>query len=99
MSYEVYGEVKTVDVIAKHDKMIIPPIELKLDFTITLITQGAKRQKLSDFVYIAIPKPTSKVQKGPIYKDKLVLLKRLGLGLIHVDVKKNKLQKLYRNPL
>lgn len=88
MDYSVYGEVNSVDVIAKHGPLLVA-IELKKEFSLHLIAQGAQRHKLTDFVYIAIPKPTSKVIRGSIFKDKLFLLKRLGIGLILIDTKKS----------
>lgn len=87
MGYSVYGEVKTIDVVAKQGTTVLA-IELKLEFSLTLIAQGTYRQKLTDFVYLSIPKPTTKVMKGHVYKDKINLLKRLGLGLIFVQTSK-----------
>lgn len=99
MGYEVKGEVKTVDVVAKCDKTIVA-IELKKDFTIPLIAQGALRQKLTDFVYVAIPKPSAKVQKSKLFKDKIYILKRLGIGLILVDLESKKQRaKILQEPI
>jgi len=84
LGYTVYGEVKDVDVVAKIDTLFCA-IELKTTFSLSLISQGAKRQHLTDFVYVVIPKPSSKVRHGQAYKHKYYLLKRLGIGLIFVD--------------
>ncbi len=82
--YEVYGEVKDLDVVAKKDETIIA-IELKTSLSTKLIYQGIMRQKLTDTVYLAIPKNknTNKDNKG--FAEKLEILKRLGLGLFIVD--------------
>lgn len=99
MNYQVHAEVNSVDVVAKQGQTVVA-IELKKDFSLQLIAQGAKRHKLTDFVYIAIPKPTTKVIRGSIFQDKLFLLKRLGLGLIIVDVsKKTFVAKIYQEPV
>ena len=93
MDFEVKGEVKDVDVVARRDRMVVA-IELKKDLSLHLIAQGAKRQRLTDYVYVAIPTPTPKVRKGTVYKDKLYLLRRLGVGLIHVTFQKKKAARL-----
>ena len=55
--YDVYGEVNDCDVVAvKEDELII--VELKLRLNLDLVMQATKkRQRLSDQVYVAIPKP------------------------------------------
>lgn len=87
LDFTVKGEVKDVDVMAKRDHMVVT-IELKKEFSLHLIAQGAKRQRLTDYSYVAIPKPTAKVLKGTVYKDKIYILRRLGVGLIHVTFNK-----------
>ncbi|PKM57628.1 MAG: hypothetical protein CVU98_05050 [Firmicutes bacterium HGW-Firmicutes-3] len=83
-SYDVFGEVKDIDVIAKSGDNIVA-IELKTSLNLELILQGSKRQRLTDDVFLAVPKPTGRMQRGKSFKDKLYLIKRLGLGLIYVD--------------
>lgn len=85
LDFQVYGEVKTVDVVAQREDLLIA-IELKKELNLHLIAQGAYRQRLTDYVYIAVPTPTSRVQRGNPYKDKVFLLRRLGLGLIYVSL-------------
>ena len=88
--YKVNGEVKHCDVTAvKDDELII--IELKKSLNIELLIQGLKRQKLSRDVYIAIPK-TKKTQKRKELNDIIYLLRRIELGLLLVDVDKNKVE-------
>lgn len=99
MGYTIHAEVNSIDVVARQERTVVA-IELKKDFTLQLIAQGAKRHKLTDFVYIAIPKPTTKVIRGSIFQDKLYLLKRLGIGLILIDVKKEPyIAKIHQEPV
>ncbi|WP_019156717.1 DUF2161 domain-containing phosphodiesterase [Robertmurraya massiliosenegalensis] len=87
LKYEVYGEVNDCDVVAvKEDELII--IELKLHFNSDLLIQATNRQRLTDQVYIAIPKPRFK-RNSKKWHDMCHLLKRLELGLIVVTFLKN----------
>jgi hypothetical protein len=86
--YEVYGEVKDCDMVAvKEDVLVI--IELKLTLSVDLLIQAAKRQKLTDQVYIAIPKPKVRTRSKQ-WADKCHLIKRLELGLIIVSFSGNR---------
>ncbi|WP_100333523.1 DUF2161 domain-containing phosphodiesterase [Bacillus alkalisoli] len=79
--YEVRGEVKDCDIAAvKGDSLVI--VELKLNLNIDLLLQATKRQKLTDSVYIAIPRPKNLRTKR--WKELCQLVKRLELGLIVV---------------
>lgn len=81
--YEVYGEVKDCDIVAvKEDDLVI--VELKLTLSVDLLIQAAKRQKLTDQVYIAIPRPKGRLNSKQ-WADKCHLVKRLELGLIVVS--------------
>lgn len=85
LGYEVNGEVKNIDVTAiKGDDMII--VELKTAFNLKLILQAIDRQRITDQVYIAIPRPKSKHRINKPFKEKEYLLRRLGLGLIFVAI-------------
>lgn len=84
LGYTVRGEVKDIDIVAlKDEHMII--VELKTSFTLKLILQAVKRQRLSNHVYIAIPRPQFKRAFGKDFNDKKLLLRRLELGLIFVS--------------
>lgn len=88
LGYTVDAEVAELDVMATlGDECIV--IELKKELNLRLIVQGAKRQKLSDMVYVAVPKPSYKTRMSKVFLDKLYLLKRLGIGLIFVNFKTN----------
>lgn len=81
--YEVYGEVKDCDMAAvKGEELVV--IELKLTLSVDLLIQAANRQKLTDQVYIAIPKPKHRINSKS-WADKLHLIRRLELGLIVVS--------------
>ncbi len=85
--YAVHGEVRYCDVTAvKGDDLIV--VELKKNLSVELLTQGVLRQKLTPYVYVAVPK-WKKLKKGDSLKDILYLLRRLELGLLLVDVDKN----------
>jgi len=85
MGYEVKGEIKECDIVAKKDDSLII-IELKLNLNITLLLQAVERFTLADTVYIAIPKQCSIFKKQSKQVKKLIA--RLGLGLIVVDIQK-----------
>ena len=87
LGYDVQAEVEDIDVLAtKADEFVV--VELKKDLNLKLIIQGAQRQKLSEIVYVAIPKPTYKIRMSKGFQEKVYLLKRLGLGLVFVSFKK-----------
>ncbi|WP_203248822.1 DUF2161 domain-containing phosphodiesterase [Sporosarcina beigongshangi] len=81
--YEVYGEVNHCDVAAVRESELVI-IELKLSLTIDLLIQATKRQRLTNQVYIAIPKPTYS-NRSRKWKDSCHLIRRLELGLITVE--------------
>lgn len=79
--YLVNGEVHDCDLTAlKNDELII--IELKLNLNIDLLLQGIRRQRLTDLVYVAVPKPKRMSRKK--WNDVIQLMRRLELGLITV---------------
>ncbi len=80
--YTVRAEVKDCDITAtKDDELII--IELKLSANITLLIQATDRQRITDSVYIAIPRTSIKNRKR--WKGIRHILRRLELGLLLVD--------------
>ena len=83
--YTVKAEIGACDVMAiRGDE---PPlvVELKTSFSLALIFQGIDRQRLTDTVYLAVPKSSDRGWKLR-YKDILHLCRRLGLGLLAVDI-------------
>jgi hypothetical protein len=85
LDYSIRSEVKDCDVTAlKGEDLII--VELKLRISLKLLTQATARQKYTEMVYIAIPRPASPNSE---YRANLRLLKRLQLGLITVSFLRN----------
>jgi len=83
LGFEVKGEIKNCDIVAKKEELLII-IELKLTLNITLLLQAVDRFSVADTVYIAIPKQCTLYKKQSKQVKKLV--KRLGIGLIIVDL-------------
>lgn len=79
--YEVRGEVLGCDITAVKEGALIV-VELKRQFSIDLLAQAAQRQKITDSVYVAVPRP----ERMPWRKWQALqhLLKRLELGLLLV---------------
>jgi hypothetical protein len=85
--YRVNGEVHDCDLTAVKDNELVI-VELKLNLNIDLLLQGTRRQKLTDLVYIAVPKPKRITRRR--WNDILLLMKRLELGLITVTFSGNR---------
>ena len=81
--YVVKGEIGAVDVVAMRGDEPPVLVELKLGFSLALVHQGLARQKVSDLVYLAIPKPP----KAKALKDNTRLCRQLGLGLLTVRLR------------
>ena len=85
LGYQVNSEVKHCDVTAvKDDQLVI--VEMKTHLNLDVIIQAAKRQRLTDMVYIAVPKPGRELFTNK-WNDIVYLLRRLELGLMLVTVK------------
>lgn len=83
LGFSVKGEIGEVDVFAMNGEISIA-VELKLNISLKLIYQAIQRQKIADYVYIAVPKRAIKSHKNN-YKSLKLLLKRLSIGLIIVE--------------
>ncbi|HEY8499608.1 MAG TPA: DUF2161 family putative PD-(D/E)XK-type phosphodiesterase [Clostridia bacterium] len=85
LGYDVHGEVKNCDITAsKGDELII--VELKRSLSMALLIQAAKRQRITENVYIAIPKPKYSIYTKK-WKDLCFIVRRLELGLITISLK------------
>jgi hypothetical protein len=82
--YEVRSEAHYCDICATKGD-IITIVELKKNLSVELLAQAVKRQKVGDFVYIAVPKPKRLIGTSK-WKDICHLIKRLELGLILVTL-------------
>ncbi|HUX22844.1 MAG TPA: DUF2161 family putative PD-(D/E)XK-type phosphodiesterase, partial [Spirochaetia bacterium] len=82
--YTVRSEVNGCDITATKDNELVI-IELKLNFTTSLLIQATQRQRMTDSVYIGIPRPVYGLgtRKG---RQMSHLVRRLELGLIIVDL-------------
>ncbi|MCB1461723.1 MAG: hypothetical protein KDJ90_04670 [Nitratireductor sp.] len=85
--YEVKGEIGAADVVAARpgdetgeDPLIV---ELKTGFSLSLFHQAVERQKLTDIVYVAVPRGSGAAFNKALKENK-ALCRRLGLGLITV---------------
>ncbi|MCF7857728.1 MAG: hypothetical protein K9N07_00175 [Candidatus Cloacimonetes bacterium] len=81
--YRVRAEVKNCDIVASKDNRIII-IELKLTPNLELIFQATERQRITPSVYTALPRAVIKSTKR--WKKFKYILKRLGVGLILIDL-------------
>lgn len=87
--YEVKGEVRGCDLVARRGDE--PPIivELKLRFSLALVLQGINRLALTERVYLAVPRPDRRARGGPLAPERPEirrLCRRLGLGLMLVGL-------------
>lgn len=81
--YAVKGEVGAADLVAVRDGEEPVIVELKLRISLALYHQAVARLRLSDLVYIAVPKPGGRTARRAL-RDNLALCRRLGLGFIVV---------------
>lgn len=82
LGYDTKAEVKDCDIAATKDGELII-IELKTGFTLELIYQALRRQRMADGVYVAVPFP-KKGYFSPRYRDMVTLCRQLEIGLIFV---------------
>jgi len=83
LGYDIKAEVSNADIAAVREGELLI-VELKTSFNMKLLMQAVKRQRLTEKVYIAIPRPTYKKRFSKDIKEKEFLLRRLSLGLIYV---------------
>ena len=83
------GEVASMDIFMQREGETAA-VELKKTLDFKAVTQGALRQKLVDRVYIGIYRPRDINSHG--FKDKIYLLKRLGIGLLVVSPRSMKVE-------
>ncbi|MEY8840745.1 DUF2161 domain-containing phosphodiesterase [Cribrihabitans sp. XS_ASV171] len=81
--YEVKGEIGPADMVARRGDEEPVVVELKLRFSLGLYHQALARLKVTDIVYLAVPKPSGRTARRAL-RDNVTLCRRLGLGLITV---------------
>jgi len=83
--YEVKGEVRGCDLVARRGEESPLIVELKLRFNLALVLQGIDRLALTERVYLAVARPRS----GALVRERSAIRKlcrRIGLGLILVGL-------------
>ena len=81
--YAVKGEVDGCDLVAVRGDEPPVIVELKAGFSLPLVFQGIARQGLTDNVYLAVPPFSGRTTRR---RDALALCRRLGLGLLAVQL-------------
>jgi len=81
--YVIRAEVSGADITALKDEELLI-VEMKTSFNMKLLMQAAKRQRMTENVYVAIPRPQYKKRFNKDIKDREYLMRRLSLGLIYV---------------
>ena len=84
LGYTIDGEVGGIDMYMEKDDMTAA-VELKKTLNFRVVQQAALRQKVCDAVFIGICCPKS--MRSASFRDRLYLLKRLGIGLLVVSEK------------
>ncbi|MGI6358315.1 MAG: DUF2161 family putative PD-(D/E)XK-type phosphodiesterase [Bacillota bacterium] len=81
--YRVRGEVNGCDIAATKEEQLLV-VELKLSLNTTLLVQAIERQRLTNLVYVALPKPSPREWRRR-WTGLQRLLRRLELGLLLVS--------------
>lgn len=80
--FKIKGEVKNCDMAGvKGDILLV--VELKRNFNLKLVYQAIDRQKITDYVYVAIPRPKNFKRKEVFAMREL--LNKLNIGLVVVS--------------
>lgn len=81
--YEVKAEVGPADVMARRGDEPPVIVELKLGFSLALFHQALARLRITDAVYVAVPRGTGRAFQKAL-KENHTMCRRLGLGLLTV---------------
>lgn len=93
--YDVKGEVKGCDLVARRGNEPPVIVELKLRFNLPLVLQGIDRLAITERVYLAVPRPERRARGGPVAPERpeiRKLCRRLGLGLMVVGLSRHAVQ-------
>ncbi len=82
--YAVRGEVKDCDVVGVRDADLVI-VELKRHLSVDLLAQAVRRLRVTDSVYVAVPRPASPAHERRLGAV-LPVLRRLEVGLLAVRV-------------
>ncbi len=91
LGYEVKAEIGAVDVMAVREDGAPIVVELKTGFSLTLLQQAVARQAVTDNVYVAVPRWSGKAG-WRAFKGNVGLCKRLGVGVVSVQLKDGSVQ-------
>ncbi len=81
--YEVKSEILQADVVACRGEEDPVIVELKTGFSLSLLQQGVARLSITDAVYVAVPRQTSRVAYKAL-QENIKICRRLGLGVLTV---------------
>jgi hypothetical protein len=82
--WRVRSEVKDCDIAATRDGELLV-VEMKTAMSLALLAQATNRQRITDTVYVAIPRPANKWKWWKESRGVQHLLRRLELGLLLVS--------------
>ncbi len=83
LGYSVRGEVQHCDLCAiRGDELLV--VELKQRLNLELVLQGVRRQRITNSVYVAVPREVIERMSRKRWRDIRHLLRRLELGLLLV---------------
>jgi hypothetical protein len=83
--WTVRSEVKDCDIAATRGGELLV-VEMKTSLSLALLAQAAARQRITDTVYVAIPRPSNKWKWWKESRGVQHLLRRLELGLLLVSI-------------
>lgn len=89
--FEVKSEVGPADVVGLRGDDDMRIVELKTTFSLALLQQAVARQAVTDQVYVAVPRWKGKAGWRS-FKGNIGLCKRLGIGVLSVQLDKGELQ-------
>lgn len=97
LGFETKAEIGPADVVAQKEGKDPVIVELKVGFSLTLLHQAVARQAITDSVYVAVPRWKGK-SAWKTFKANVGLCKRLGLGVMSVDLDKGEV-KVHAEPI
>ena len=83
--WTVRSEVRDCDIAATRGEELLV-VEVKRAMSLSLLVQAARRQRLTDTVYVAVPRPANKWKWWKESRGIQHLLRRLEIGLILVSL-------------
>jgi hypothetical protein len=91
--FDVKGEVKGCDIVAVRpgEPLTLTIVEMKLGFTLELLLQATDRMRVADEVWLAVPATGRGRDRDPRVHR---LCRRLGFGLIAVNVARDRVEVL-----